>query len=194
MNERKLTPDAEERRLAELIGSLRTDARAPAALRSRVMRAVAEPAAPAWLRALRWWLEPRSIQIRPAYAGAAALLAVVAGGTVLSLSSPSTSGPVAAVQQQNQQIVTRFVLVAPGAGSVQLTGDFAAWSEQGIELRDDRGTGLWTADVPLDPGVYQYVFIVDGTEWRPDPTAVSQVDDGFGRLNSVVIVSPEGSA
>jgi hypothetical protein len=30
---------------------------------------------------------------------------------------------------------------------------------------------------------------VNGTEWLPDPRAVSQVDDGFGRVNSVVIVS-----
>jgi hypothetical protein len=61
-------------------------------------------------------------------------------------------------------------------------------------LEDLRGTGVWTADVLLPPGVYQYTFIVDGTEWRPDPTAFSQVDDGFGQVNSVVIVSPENAA
>jgi 1,4-alpha-glucan branching enzyme len=87
------------------------------------------------------------------------------------------------------QTVTRFVLVAPGASSVHLTGDFLSWSREGIALDDPRGTGVWTADVPLQPGVYQYTFVIDGTEWVPDPRAVSQVDDGFGQVNSVVIVS-----
>jgi 1,4-alpha-glucan branching enzyme len=91
------------------------------------------------------------------------------------------------------QMVTRFVLVAPEASTVHLTGDFIGWSPEGIALEDPRGTGIWTADVPLPPGVYQYTFVVDGTEWVPDPRAVSQVDDGFGQLNSVVIV-PGGEA
>jgi 1,4-alpha-glucan branching enzyme len=53
---------------------------------------------------------------------------------------------------------------------------------------------VWTIDVPLEPGVYQYAFVVDGAEWRPDPRAVSHVDDGFGRENSVVIVSRESAS
>ena len=97
----------------------------------------------------------------------------------------SGAGPAAA------QVVTRFVFVAPQASSVHLTGEFLEWSEQGVALQDPRGTGVWTVDLPLDPGVYQYSFVVDGREWRPDPLAVSQVDDGFGRQNSVVIVTRE---
>ncbi len=90
-------------------------------------------------------------------------------------------------------MVTRFVLVAPGASSVHLTGDFVAWSRDGIELEDTRGTGVWTADVSLEPGVYQYTFVIDGSRWVADPTAPSYVDDGFGQVNSVLIV-PEGEA
>ncbi len=44
-------------------------------------------------------------------------------------------------------------------------------------------------EVPVPPGVHEYSFVVNGTEWRPDPLANSQVDDGFGRTNSLVMVS-----
>jgi 1,4-alpha-glucan branching enzyme len=91
------------------------------------------------------------------------------------------------------QVVTRFVLIAPEASSVHLTGDFVSWSREGIALEDPRGTGIWTTDVQLPPGVYQYTFVVNGTQWVPDPRAVSQVDDGFGQTNSVLIV-PGGEA
>jgi 1,4-alpha-glucan branching enzyme len=101
--------------------------------------------------------------------------------------------PTAAVNPAPAQVVTRFVLIAPEAASVHLTGDFVSWSREGIALEDPRGTGIWTTDVTLPPGVYQYTFVVNGTEWVPDPRAVSQVDDGFGQVNSVVIV-PGGEA
>jgi hypothetical protein len=48
--------------------------------------------------------------------------------------------------------------------------------------------------VALPPGVYQYTFIVDGARWQPDPLAVSQVSDGFGQVNSVLIVPPRTEA
>ncbi len=179
---------ADERRTRELLGTLRADVRAPAELRAAVLREITRPRQPFWARTLAWWLRPHPVRVRPALAGLA-LVAVVA--IVAVLPGPGRPADDAAATGESR-VVTRFVLVAPEAASVRLTGDFASWSPRGIELEDLRGTGIWTADVPLPPGVYQYTFIVDGTEWRTDPTAVSQVDDGFGRVNSVVIVSPEG--
>jgi 1,4-alpha-glucan branching enzyme len=92
------------------------------------------------------------------------------------------------------RVVTRFVLVAPGASSVHLTGDFISWNREGVALEDLRGTGIWTGDVALLPGVHRYTFVVNGSEWVPDPSAVLQVDDGFGQLNSIVVVQEEGEA
>lgn len=177
----------EEERLRGLIGSLEEDVHAPLALREAVMRGIAELPVPFWRQMADWCLRPRTIRLSPA-AGA---LAFAASASLLFLwpgSAPTTDQTVAAGAGQ---VVTRFVLMAPAASSVRLTGDFVSWSQEGIELEDLRGTGVWTADVELPPGIYQYTFVVNGTEWQPDPRAVSQVDDGFGRVNSVVIVSAE---
>lgn len=182
---------AEEARVRELLGLLAEDVRAPAGFRADVMRAVEASTTSPWRRMADWWLEPRAVRIRPAV-GALALAASIA---LLVLFGPSDQpvAPTAAVATATPQVVTRFVLIAPQAASVHLTGDFLEWSRDGIALEDPRGTGVWTTDVVLPPGVYQYTFVVNGTEWVPDPRAVSQVDDGFGQVNSVLIV-PGGEA
>lgn len=185
--------DERELRLRELLGVLKEDVRAPASFRADVMRAVQREHVPRWRRVADWWLEPRTVRIRPAVGGLAlaaslALLFLLPGDPSVApnVSSPTAPSPV-------PQVVTRFVLIAPEAASVHLTGDFVSWSREGIALEDPRGTGVWTTDVVLPPGVYQYTFVVNGTEWVPDPRAVSQVEDGFGQTNSVLIV-PGGEA
>ena len=185
-NGHKSWTESDEMRLVQLIGSLEEGHGAPAGFHASVMREVEKVPASPLRRAVDWWLRPRSVRVSPALGA----LAVVAS-SVLFLLWPA--GPDGASANDAGEVVTRFVLVAPGATSVQLTGDFLSWSRDGIELEDLRGTGVWTADVPLPPGVYQYGFVIDGSRWVPDPTALSQVDDGFGQMNSVVIV-PENQA
>lgn len=179
----------EEERLREVLGTLRADERAPATLRGAIMRDVARVPRSPWLRLAEWWLRPRTVSISPALGTVALAVAAV---TILLW--PSAPGEPPSPVGAESPVLTRFVLVAPEASSVRVTGDFASWSPEGIALDDLRGTGVWTADVPLPPGVYQYTFIVNGSEWRADPTALSQVDDGFGQVNSVVIVSAESEA
>jgi hypothetical protein len=180
----------EETRVRELLAVLKEDVRAPASFRVEVMEAIERRAVSPWRRIADWWLEPRSVRIRPAV-GALALAASLA--LLMLLPGEEPVAPTAAVSPAPAQVVTRFVLIAPEATSVHLTGDFVSWSREGIALQDPRGTGIWTTDVQLPPGVYQYTFVVNGTEWVPDPRAVSQVDDGFGQTNSVLIV-PGGEA
>jgi len=180
----------EEARVRELLGLLKEDVRAPASFRVDVMEAIERATASPWKRVADWWLEPRPVRIRPAV-GALALAASLA--LLVLLPGEQSVAPTAAVDSAPAQVVTRFVLIAPEAASVHLTGDFVSWSREGIALEDPRGTGIWTTDVTLPPGVYQYTFVVNGTQWVPDPRAVSQVDDGFGQTNSVLIV-PGGEA
>src|SRR6266478_1024299 len=47
--------------------------------------------------------------------------------------------------------------------------------------------------VRLAPGRYRYAFLVNGVEWRADPSAPAAKDDEFGTPSSVVTVGGRGS-
>jgi chromosome partitioning protein len=81
-----------------------------------------------------------------------------------------------------------FSLYAPDADAVELAGDFSGWIP--IHLRKDkRNDGMWTLDVSLKPGVYEYKFVVDGA-WIADPENADTVDDTHGGRNSLVSFMP----
>jgi len=79
--------------------------------------------------------------------------------------------------------LTRFIL--PGferSKRVFLSGSFNDWSTlKGAMQKTDGG---WMLDVKLDPGAYEYKYIVDG-RWMTDPNNLQHVDDGAGNENSV---------
>jgi len=80
-----------------------------------------------------------------------------------------------------------FVLNAPNAQNVYLTGEFTNWSREGIRMEKDEKTGLWRAVLHLEPGEYEYRFIVDGV-WIKDPNNTDSVLNEFGQENSLLIV------
>ena len=83
----------------------------------------------------------------------------------------------------------QFVVEAPTAESVHLVGDFNAWQPT-VALEDPDGDGVWSGRVPLQPGVHEYMFVIDGDAWITDPNAPSYKDDGFGQRNALVAVAP----
>jgi hypothetical protein len=85
--------------------------------------------------------------------------------------------------------VMRFTLHAPGAERVSLVGDFNAWRSDEIFLSDTTGHGYFSGALPLKPGRYAYMFVIDGTRWVTDPAADRHRDDGFGNSNAVVTIS-----
>ena len=185
--------DRQEERIAELLGTLREDVRAPVELRDTVMRRIDAERPSAIARIVEWALRPRMIPVSPAF-GALAVAALVALMLVWPAPGTAPSPTASRAIEAPARVVTRFVLVAPGAASVHLAGDFNSWQGDGVALEELRGTGIWTADVQLSPGVHQYTFVVNGSEWVPDPSAVLRVDDGFGQVNSIVVVPEAGEA
>ena len=71
--------------------------------------------------------------------------------------------------------------------TVHLAGDFNGWSTTADPLQVGED-GLWTIHKKLEPGVYAYKFVVDGSIWKQDEANPESVDDGFGGKNSVITV------
>jgi len=65
---------------------------------------------------------------------------------------------------------TVFVLKAPEAKSVYVTGSFNDWSLD-ENCRMSNKDGIWNLKINLKPGIYKYQFIVDG-KWQEDPTNI----------------------
>ena len=169
---------------SDLLGSAASDASlgAPPGAEARVMAAIrADSNRTVRARAAsatNWLLRPRAIRVSPV-AAAAAILLVAWSVTQVALRPAAT----------DDSVYVQFLISAPEARTVALAGDFNEW-DPSIQLDDPDGDGLWTARVALEPGVHEYMFVIDGSEWRPDPNAVSYTDDGFGQRNSVLAVTP----
>jgi hypothetical protein len=158
---------------------------APLGATSRVMDAIRADASrglgsrlATWMN---WVLRPRPMRISPV--AAAAVIALVAWSATQIAVIRSGAGSL------DDRVYVQFVISAPEARTVALAGDFNEWAPS-IQLDDHDGDGLWSGRVALEPGVHEYMFVIDGSEWRPDPNAISYTDDGFGQRNSVLAVAP----
>jgi hypothetical protein len=130
------------------------------------------------MAAARWLWSPRPLTVRPAFALAGALaVALVISTSVLQRTTVAVEAPA--------EIVVQFRLADPAAREVTLIGDFNGWRPE--HRLHQVAAGVWSVDVALAPGVYNYVFVVDGRAMRLDPLA-PRVTDGFGGASSRVAV------
>ena len=75
------------------------------------------------------------------------------------------------------------------AHTVAIAGDFNDWNPQSNILEDSEGDGIWTGTLKLEPGRYEYMFVLDGEKWFPDPNALRYVKDGFGNRNAILEIN-----
>jgi hypothetical protein len=138
------------------------------------------------LKLLNWWRRPRQMSLSPlgmAAVGAVAVVAVIASPLQFG-DGDATQLSIAADKPAS---VIRFVLDAPRASSVHLSGDFNDWDLFSTPMV--RGTsGEWETTVRLVPGRYKYTFVVDGDQWVPDPSAPPALFDDFGGAGSTITV------
>ncbi len=121
--------------------------------------------------------------------GAAGAAAPVASGAPSATAAASAASAASAVPGS-----TRFSFRAPaGARSVTVAGEFNNWNSNANPLTDPDGDGVWTADVQLRPGKYQYKFVVNGSDWMIDPANPKKTEDGLGGENSLVEVTAGGT-
>lgn len=79
-----------------------------------------------------------------------------------------------------------FQLRRPAAISVSIAGDFNNWSQDAHPMR--RSGDFWTSVVPLPPGDYAFMYLVNGMEWVTPPNAMELVPDVYGSMNGKVSV------
>src|SRR5437879_6496292 len=70
------------------------------------------------------------------------------------------------------------------ARKVCVAGNFNNWRPEATEMIPTGG-GKWAKELRLQPGTYEYRFVVDG-EWTTDPKASGTVPNPFGDLNSLL--------
>jgi len=80
-----------------------------------------------------------------------------------------------------------FTLDAPDADEVLVTGEFTNWSREGIPLERDAADGRWKAIIDIEPGEYEYRFVVDGV-WIRDPNNKDYIRNEFGQENSLLVI------
>jgi len=92
-----------------------------------------------------------------------------------------------------QLVPVHFEFKDPKATTVCLAGTFNHWHPESKTLQSS-GVGHWWEDTALEPGAYEYCFVVDG-KWIPDPLAKETVPNPFGGRNSLLRVacSPEAA-
>ena len=164
-----------------------TPADEPARARLLARLAAGEPKRTGW----RWWLAADAFRARPIWV-AAAFVGVLAGGAWLGARfTVRQPGHLASLVQPAADPGTApvtFVLRAPGATRVSVVGDFNNWDANATPMAHGGSGDLWVLSVRLPRGVHLYSFVLDGSEWRPDPSAPLAADDSFGGHNSVIVV------
>jgi hypothetical protein len=167
-----------------------------AAFLSRVKAQTASPSPSLWARLRDAVMAPRALEWNLAGAMTAACLAVIAVAGLIRLAPERiVEVPVAAPSAQTAsfspasepKVFVRLVLVQPTARSVSVAGDFNGWNPSQTKLERADG-GVWTVTIPLKPGRYEYMFVVNGKQWIADPLAPEDAGDGFGSQNAVLDV------
>jgi hypothetical protein len=148
------------------------------------------------LREALW--APRAFQWNLAGAMAAAGLLLIVGGVlsqrpVTEPAESPTPAVVSTAASGGDRVLVRLVVLQPGANTVEVAGDFNGWDPRRTPLAQT-AAGAWTVTLPLEPGRYEYMFVVNGEQWVADPFAVEQIDDGFGSRNAVLDVRPPAEA
>ena len=81
----------------------------------------------------------------------------------------------------------KFFIRAPGAHSVKVGGTFNNWNVNEDSVLERHDDGIWSKEVRLSPGIYQYKFVIDDI-WTEDKNNPRVAEDTFGGRNSVIEV------
>ncbi len=95
----------------------------------------------------------------------------------------------AGVYKMNNVVMFVYSTSRPEVTNVAIMGDFNNWKAGGLKMTFEGG--VWKITLKLDYGIYQYKYIINGTELLADPNAEAYSPDGSGGRNSIVEVTAE---
>jgi len=135
-----------------------------------------------WIDHLKRQISFPRLSFRLAGSAAAAALVVFFAFTFI-FNTPDTS-PICSAEVQFSLRIDDSK-----AHTVAIAGDFNGWNPQANILEDPEDDGIWTGTLKLEPGRYEYMFVMDGEKWFPDPNALRYVKDGFGNKNAILEIN-----
>jgi hypothetical protein len=174
-------------RLKEMVASLNflPQVSAPQNLTQNIMAKISQEEVQiqsSWIDQLKRRISFPRLSFRLVSAASAAALVVFFAFTFL-FNTPDTSPICSAEVQFSLRINDNK------SHTVAIAGDFNNWDPQTNTLEDPEGDGIWTGTLKLEPGRYEYMFVMDGEKWFPDPNALRYVKDGFGNKNAILEIN-----
>jgi len=78
---------------------------------------------------------------------------------------------------------------------INMFGNFNGWNRENLQMTDDDNDGIYSTEVKLEPGRYEYKFYVqyegnENAEELIDPANPDSIPNGLGGWNSVFTVEP----
>lgn len=118
------------------------------------------------------------------------LAAAAAAAFIVAVSVPLLRPGISdGVQETSDYTAVVLDVDFPNAQQVSVVGDWNNWDPEAQKLKKSTNGTLWVIEMELEKGrEYRYQFIIDGEEWVPDPDAAIKIDDGFGGINSVLVI------
>lgn len=89
----------------------------------------------------------------------------------------------AGVYKSDNTVMFIYSTTRTDVTNVAIIGDFNNW-KKGIDLEYE--DGVWKQFLKLDYGLYQYKYIINGTEYIADPAGEASMPDGEGGKNSIL--------
>ena len=95
--------------------------------------------------------------------------------------------PKASSKEKTKKRRVNFSFEAPDAKVALLGGDFNQWNANTHPMKKDE-SGVWKKAVMLEPGRYEYKFLVD-RQWRNDQRNDQTCPNCYGTHNNIIIVA-----
>lgn len=162
----------------------------PEGLRSWIMASLSPKKPGVWTRLRRFFCQPHTVSFVP-IKWAPVLVGLLLLAVIPRLIPVDRQATRVTQSASTQQAALTFTFENPHARQVALIGTFNGWTPDG-RVRTEKKGDLWVFHIEVDPGRYEYAFLVDGQEIVPDPQAVFRRNNGFGTPNSIVYATANG--